>query len=157
VMWKEPGKHDQQPPIIEKQKYTLSVSQYTRTQASAPVERELPVFYLPQALGNLLPRLLPLDDAEGYMFAFYVSNQREVMARYIDVLPEQEVELDGQKMQAIPVKDRIGVEGAGTTHYLTRHGQWLGSVSDDQKLVVLPTDADTIRKTWKDARLTIVR
>jgi hypothetical protein len=155
VMWKEPGKHDQQPPVIEKQKYTLSVSQYTKTQASRPVERELPVFYLPQALGQLLPRLLPLDDAQGYMFASYVSNQREVMARYIDVLPEQEIELDGEKFQAIPIKDRIGVEGTGTTHYLTRHGQWLGSISDDQKLVVLPTDANTIRKTWKNAQLTV--
>src|ERR1019366_2008115 len=48
-MWKEPGKHDQQPPVIERQKYTLSVAQYTKTQAGTPVVRELPVFYLPQA------------------------------------------------------------------------------------------------------------
>jgi hypothetical protein len=153
AMWKEPGKHDQQPPVIEKQKYTLSVSQYTKTQAGSPVVRELPVFYLPQALGQLLPRLLPLNDSQTYMFASYVNNQREVMARYVDVMPEQEVDLEGQKVQAVPVRDRIGVEGAGTTHYLTRQGQWLGSVSDDRKLMVLPTDADSIRKIWKDAQL----
>jgi hypothetical protein len=152
-MWKEPGKHDQQPPVIERQKYTLSVAQYTKTQAGTPVVRELPVFYLPQALGQLLPRLLPLSDPQTYMFASYVSNQREVMARYVDVLEEQDVELDGQHMQAVPVRDRIGVEGAATTHYLTPQGQWLGSVSDDGKLMVLPTDADSIRKTWKDAQL----
>jgi hypothetical protein len=152
-MWKEPGKHDQQPPVIERQKYTLSVSQYTKTQAGAPVVRELPVFYLPQALGQLLPRLLSLSEPQTYMFASYVSNQREVMARYVDVLEEQEVDLDGQKVQAVPVKDRIGVEGAATTHYLTPKGEWLGSVSDDGKLMVLPSDADSIRKIWKDARL----
>jgi hypothetical protein len=45
------------------------------------------------------------------------------------------------------------VDGAPTLHYLTRDGQWLGSVNEEQKLTVLPSDAETIRMLWKDAKL----
>ncbi len=147
-------KDPKQPPVKTVEKYTLSVSTYAKQRTGVPVERELPAkFYLPQALGELLPRLLPLDEARTYMFASFVSDEHEVMARYVDVEAMQDVMLDGRMQRAIVVKDRIGVDGSPTKHYLTRDGQWLGSVNETQKLVVLPTDAQTILMLWKDAKL----
>ena len=43
-----------------------------------PVTRTLPPFYLPQALGHLLPRLVPLKEPKSYMFASWVGETREV-------------------------------------------------------------------------------
>jgi len=147
-------KDPKQPPMISVEKYVLSVNDYSKVHAGLPVERELPPqSYLPQALGELLPRLLQLDDPRTYMFAFYVSDEHEVMARYVDVEPIQDVEFDGRVQRAVVVRDRIGVDGSPTLHYLTRDGQWLGSVNEEQKLTVLPSDAETIRLLWKDAKL----
>jgi hypothetical protein len=147
-------KDPKQPPVRTIEKYTLSVNNYSKQHTSVPVDREIPSkFYLPQAIGELLPRLVPLDDPKTYMFAAYVSDAHEVMARYVDVETMQDVELDGRMQRAFVVKDRIGVDGSVTKHYLTRDGQWLGSVNEDQKLTVLPTDAETILMLWKDAKL----
>ena len=118
-----------------------------------PIERDLPVYYIPLAITHLLPRLVPLDEPGQYMFASYVSDQKEVMARYVDVQREQELMLDGKKIRAIPVMDRIGVEGSATTHYMTHEGEWLGSVNVDQKVMVLPSDKESIKQLWKDADL----
>jgi hypothetical protein len=144
-------RHD--PPVIQAESYHLSVNNYAKVQKGVPIEQDLPVYYIPQALAHLLPRLLPLKQPGTYMFASYVSEQRAVMARYVDVLDEQEVDLDGKKIRAVPVTDRIGVEGSATTHYMARNGQWLGSVNDEQKLMVLPSDRETILQIWKDAKL----
>ena len=147
-------KDPKQPPMVSVEKYVLSVNDYSKEHTGLPVERDLPPqSYLPQALGELLPRLLPLDDPRTYMFAFYVGDEHEVMARYVDVEPVQDVEFDGRVQRAVIVRDRIGVDGAPTLHYLTRDGQWLGSVNEEQKLTVLPSDAETIRMLWKDAKL----
>jgi hypothetical protein len=100
-------------------------------------------------MGQMLPRLLP-NDKEKYMFAFYVSNQKNVMARYVDVDAATDVVLDGQQVHAIPISDRIGVDGITTIHYVSRQGEWLGSVNEDSKLQVLPTDAGTLANIWKN-------
>lgn len=144
---KHPATRGYQPPVLEVPNYLLDV-EYTRgRKKEAPVNTPLPPFYLPQALGQMLPRLLPNDPAQ-YLFAFYVGGQRNVMGRYVDVLETREVELDGQTYRAVPISDRIGVDGIPTTHYVTRQGQWLGSVSEDSKSIVLPTDLATLEKTW---------
>jgi hypothetical protein len=128
--------------------YILDVD-YTRGhKREASVAAQLPPFYLPQALGQMLPRLLPSDEPAQYMFGFYVSGQRNVMSRYVDVLETKDVDLDGQTVRAVPITDRIGVDGIPTTHYCTRQGQWLGSVNDESKTVVLPTDEKTLERLW---------
>ncbi len=139
--------HFDNPPVIEIPKYVLDVSYSVGKRDQPPKDLELPPFYLPQALGQLLPRLLPPDRAQ-YMFAFYVSSERNLMGRYVDVGSPQEVDLDGQTVRAIPISDRIGIDGSGTTHYVTRQGEWLGSVSDDARLQVLPTDEHTLKGLW---------
>ena len=142
-----------QPPVRERAQYTLSVTDYTKSAAGVPIEKGLPPYYLPQALGQLLPRLLPLDHPSAYLFYSWVSDQHEVMARYVDVEGVQSVTLDGASLRAVVVKDRIGVDGPPTYHYLTRQGQWLGSTSPASDLVVLASDADTVRRMWPNADL----
>ena len=87
------------------------------------------------------------------MFASFISETREVMSRYIDVAPEQNVTLDGKKHAAIPVKDRIGLEGSVTTHWMSPDGKYLGSTNEDSKVTILPTDAAPLRNIWADAQL----
>lgn len=143
-----------QPPVHEREKYTLSVTDYTRTGNSPPVDQDLPPYYLPAALAQMLPRLLPLDTPSTYMFYSWVSEEHKVMARYVDVLGERDVNLDGKPIRAVAIADRIGVDGSPTTTYMTRHGELLGSVSPEQKLVVLPSDAATINALWHGANIT---
>ncbi len=130
----------------------LLVDDYVGATRSAPTFRtrvDHDVSYLPQAIAQLLPRLVPVDEPEQYMFSFYVSEQRDTLARYVDVGRQRAVTLDGRTVQAVPVADRVGADGVVTTHYVDPvDGQWLGTVSDDGRLEVLPTDADTLRKAW---------
>jgi hypothetical protein len=82
-----------------------------------------------------------------------VTDQQQVVLRYVDVGQEQEVVLAGQTVRAIPIADRLGYEGSITTHYLSPEGKYLGSVNEDSKITVLPTDAPTLENLWKDANL----
>jgi hypothetical protein len=131
-----------------------------------PFKQDLPAFYIPQALGHLLPRLLPVDDPQTYLFATYVPDGDHgtpaVMLRYIDVLPAAQVRLEGKTIIAVQVKDHIGLEGPVTTHYLNPDdGAYLGSVTSSVDKdgnptteMVLPTDAATLRKIWPQCNLT---
>jgi hypothetical protein len=56
-------------------------------------------------------------------------------------------------MRAIPIRDRIGLEGAVTTHYMSPEGVFLGSVNEETKITYLPTDRATLMSIWKDADL----
>ena len=142
-----------QPAVNVDEFYVLSVTHISKTATAEPVRRELPVFYIPQALGHLLPRLLPLFEQKGYMFASYESENREVMSRYVDVGREEQVQLGGKALRAIPIRDRIGLEGAVTTHYMSPEGVFLGSVNEETKITYLPTDRATLMNIWKDADL----
>ncbi|MGB7156549.1 MAG: hypothetical protein WBD40_00700 [Tepidisphaeraceae bacterium] len=142
------------PPVRNEDIYTLTVTTASGKVNAEPVTRSLPPFYLPQALAHLLPRLVPLNDPKTYMFASFVTDTREVMSRYIDVEREQLVTLDGKRRSAIPVRDRIGLDGSVTTHWMSPEGKYLGSTNDDTKVTILPSDAETLRKLWADAQLT---
>jgi hypothetical protein len=83
-----------------------------------------------------------------------VSDAGEVMMRYVDVEPERYVTLGGKRVRAIPVTDRIGYEGATTIHYVSPEGQYLGTVNEESSLTILPTDAATLERLWKDVNLT---
>ena len=139
-----------QPPVRVFDTYELSV----KTDQAEPVKRTLPPFYMPQALGHLLPRLLPTREPKTFLFATYVGDRREVMMRYVDVAAEQEVTVGGQRVRAVPITDRIGLEGSPTIHYIDpSSNKYLGSVNNDSKITILPTDAATLQKTWANADL----
>jgi hypothetical protein len=141
-------------PFREVEKYKLVVRTESRNAVAQPLQRELPPFYLPQALGTMLPRLVPLGSPTGYLFASYASDSRQVMLRYIDVGVETTATLDGKKVRAIPVTERLGAEGPPTTHYLTSTGQYLGTLSPEQKLEITPVKREDLLKIWQDAVLT---
>ena len=134
--------------------YTLQVVFESNSERVDPVARELPPFYLPQAIAHLLPRLLPVNEPKTYMFMTYVPEVREVMMRYVDVQELKRVEFNGESMRAIPVNDRLGLEGPVTTHYMSTTGQWIGSESKDTGITAVPSDEETLLKLWKDANLT---
>jgi hypothetical protein len=139
---------------------SLTVTQNADAANLPPITQELPPFYLPEALGHLLPRLLPAKEVKGYAFASFVGEQRAVMMRYVDVGPEQEVDLGGRVYHVIPVSDRFGFDGTPTIHYLSAepdaNGQrrYLGSQNDQTHITVLASDPTTLQKVWSDANLT---
>lgn len=134
--------------------YTLQVQYDSATGRIEPVLRDLPPFYLPQAISHMLPRLVPTDEPKTYLFATYVPDQRELMMRYIDVQDARKVKFNGQLVRATPVLDRLGLEGPVTTHYISTDRVWLGSESKDTGITVVPSDEETLLKLWKDANLT---
>jgi hypothetical protein len=147
------GADPKQPPIRELETYKLKVTHTTKTATAPPVERDLPPFYLPHGIYHLLPRLLPTDKPGAYLFASYVGSMQQVMLRYVDVGTLEEVTLDGNLVSAIPIRDRIGLEGPVTIHYVSPDGKFLGTVSSESKTLVLPTDEETLLGMWKDADL----
>src|SRR5688500_18549312 len=77
------------------------------------------------------------------------------MMRYVDVGTEQEVALGGERVRAVPITDRLGLEGSPTIHYIEpATNRYLGSVNNDSKISILPTDAATLQKKWANADLT---
>ena len=138
-----------QPPVRTFDTYELNV----QTPAE-PVKRSLPPFYMPQAIGHLLPRLLPIREPKTYLFATYASDRKEVMMRYVDVGTEQEADIGGQRVRAVPITDRLGLEGSPTIHYIDpATNKYLGSVNSESKIMILPTDAETLQQKWKNADL----
>ncbi|HEY8751547.1 MAG TPA: hypothetical protein VIM11_26435 [Tepidisphaeraceae bacterium] len=148
-----------QPPAVIREHHKLDVTTITDTGASEPLSQEVPVFYLPQASGHLLPRLVPLvkknaKDVHSYMFATYVADTRQVMSRYVDVGAEGDFNFNGQVIHAVPITDRLGWRGSVTTHYVDRSGKYLGSENKDTHTVIVPTDAQTLTGIWRGANLT---
>jgi hypothetical protein len=114
-----------------------------------PLTRDfLPPYYLPQALGHLLPRLLPLDRPQTYLFATYVPEQREVVMRYVDVEKERDVPFIGGKIHAVAINDRIGYEGSPITHYVSPDGKYLGSYNKQSKTALVPSNEATIESIF---------
>lgn len=143
------------PPGHEIESYKLSVTRPVRdkdTMAKPEYYTPSP-WYIPQAAGAMLPRLLPVNRPVTYLFQSYVSEQKEVVHRYVDVGFEKEVQLGGKTFRAIPISDRIRLEGTPTVHYMSPDGKYLGSVNEDAKLVILPTDKATLLKIWKDVEM----
>jgi hypothetical protein len=143
-----------QPPVRETSDHVLSVTQSAKTENFEPLNQSIPDYYLPQAVSHLLPRLLPLDQPKKYIFAVYVPEVRKVMHRYLDVGEEKRVQFGGANVHAVPITDRIGVEGSVTTHYMSPDGKYLGSENPDTGITVLPSDEATLLGIWKDAELT---
>jgi hypothetical protein len=139
-----------QPPVRNEISYVLTVKTVSRAGKSDPVIRNLPVFYIPEAISHMLPRLLPLNEPKTYLFAVYVSDKREVMTRYVDVGNEEEVNFNGARIRAVPISDKLGLEGAPTIHYMSPEGKYLGSENKASKALILPSDGETLQKIWSN-------
>jgi len=119
------------------------------------LERDLPAFYIPQAVDHLLPRLVATwkPGPAGYMVATYVPGRREVYSRYLDVAPAAEVTLPaGGRGRAIIVTSRLGHAGEPTRHYVDANDfTYLGSVTPGEGLQVIPTSRQGIEAALPDA------
>ena len=139
--------------------HKLNVTTIGETGATSTVDQEVPKFYLPQALGHLLPRLLPRQsESDGsprtYMFATYVPETQQVMSRYVDVGSTGDFKLNGVEIHAVPISDRLGWHGSVTIHYMSPDGRYLGSENKDTHTLIVPTNAQTLLSIWKGANLT---
>jgi len=141
---------------------TLEVNTTHQTTQLNPFHLDVPVFYVPQAFGFLLPEILPLKP-KTYMFATFVPNNPDsspsaaignVMARYVEVLPIRHIKFRGQEFDAVPITDKITLDGPVTTFYLSIDGKFLGSTASipagdlTTTLEVVPTDAQTLGHIW---------
>lgn len=138
---------------ITGKRFSLRVEQFSSKADQPPVEKELPPFYLPQTMGALLPRLLPANDTRAYAFGTWVGSEREVMMRYIDVEHPRDENIAGQRITVVPIKDRIGVDGIPTYHFLTMDGKYLGSRNDESGSMVLLSDRETVKKRWPEGTM----
>ncbi len=148
---------DKSPPMRPADSHTLDVTFIGKTVNAEPLHLDLPPFYLPQAALQLLPRLVVDKSFHGprtYLFAAYAPETKDVRLRYVDVSEENEVLFAGQRVRAITVIERLGIEGNPTVHYVTADGRYLGTENKSQKLLILPSDEAEILKQWPDARLT---
>ncbi len=141
------------PGVVALEQYNLEVTIESKEGASPNLKRELPPFYIPQAIVHLLPRLVPTNTPETFLVAGYVSNSRQVMLHYIDVLPGKVVVLGGKSQQVTPVRIRLGLEGATTMHFISSRGDWVGSEQEASKLIMIPATAAELTAIWKDADL----
>jgi len=137
--------------------YTLNISAIGKQGNPPPKSLEPAAWYVPQAIGHLLPRLVPLDEAKSYMFASYVPEVEQFMSRYIEVSLIRQYTFNGHAFWGVTVSDRLGWEGPKTIHYFaTEKGKtrYMGSENRQDNIQVLPSDHDEILKLWPRAILT---
>ena len=143
-----------QPKLNVAEHNVLSVTQILPNQmGAAPVARQLPPYYLPQAISHVLPRVMPLDRPATYLFAVWSANERELVYRYVDVEQAKPATFNNQQGTFVVIKDRLGLEGDPTLHYFTPAGQYLGSHTPGAHLTLLATDQPTLSKLYPDAKL----
>lgn len=148
----QPGR-DNGPRLVRMgETYLLTVMQTTAA-GTKQIQRDLPVFYLPAGMSNMLPRIVPLNEPKGYLFGVWVPSEQEVILRYIDVEAARDVTFNGQQVRAVAVKDRIGLEGEPTFHYLLPDGKYLGSITPATNLTLVATDVQTITRIWPEAKV----
>lgn len=154
------GRPRKQPAVREREVCELNVTFYGRHSNPDPFTQPVPPWYLPQAVGRLLPRLLPLSEKK-YLFASYQSDENYpvVRSRYVDVLLDEDVNIGGQKVRAVPIRDWMD-EATVTTHYIALDGKYLGSETridhwdaPASTVTVIPSDAAAITKLWPQAKL----
>jgi len=143
-----------QPAVRITERYRLNVTFSQPPAPPAKIQRDLSSqIYIPQAFSQLLARLVPVDQPRGYLFAVWVSSERDVVLRYIDVEREQAVQFAGQSIRAIPVRDRIGLEGDPTIHYLMPDGRYLGCHTPATGISMVACTRDELLRRWPNARL----
>lgn len=141
------------PEPVTVDEYRLEVTRLGRNVNNEPVVRPLPIFYLPQSMLHMIPRLVDRRQPQTYLIAAWVPEASQVMYRYVDVMPEKEVVLGPRRVVATPIKDRIGLEGPLTTHYVSAEGLYLGSINEETQITTVATDQATLQRLWRDANL----
>ncbi len=148
------GSSDRRRVMGGREDYTLNVTRVDSKETASPVTQGLQAFYLQQALGRLLPRLVPLHQPKTYMFSAWEPESRHTWSRYVDVGRERRVDFAGKSVRAVPIEDKLGLDGPITTHYMSPDGEYLGSETRDTSTLMVPTTKTELLKRWKNANLT---
>lgn len=130
--------------------YRLTTRTENETAVASPVSRDLPPFYLPNALVEMLPRLVDLKNPTGYLFAVYNSNQRQVTMLYVDVKPTTDITFDGKRRTVVPVQMRHGMNAKPTIHYMSPDGKYVGTIDGESNATLIPSDESTLKSLWKE-------
>jgi hypothetical protein len=138
------------PKLRTSERYHFHVTQTNKATAT-PIARELPPFYIPQAISSMLPRLVPLTEAKGYLFLVWIGSERELIKRYIDVEAPKTETFNGQTERFIIVRDRIGLEAEPTFHYFTMDGKYRGSVNKSNGVTMVTASQQTMAQLWPNA------
>jgi hypothetical protein len=138
------------PKLRSTERYHFHVTQTNKATAT-PIARELPPFYIPQAISAMLPRLVPLNEAKTYLFLVWVGSERELIKRYIDVEAPKTDTFNGQTIRTIVVKDRTGLEAEPTLHYFTVDGRYLGSFNKANGVTMISATQQTMAQLWPNA------
>ena len=118
------------------------------------ISRELPAWYVPQAVEHLMPRLVAQLGRNKYLMAVYAPDRKEVWQQYVDVEGPQGESVQGKRRDVWVVSTRLGLSGEVTRHFVDAGTYaWLGSVTADG-VENWPTDAATLASIWSDANLT---
>ena len=124
-------------------------------QTSDPLNRQLPAWYVPQAVEHLLPRLVAPWGRNTYLTAVYNPEKREVYQLYVDVEGLRNEKVQDQTRMVMVVSTRLGLSGARRRHYIDPDNfAWLGSISEEDGLEIWPSDAETLRQIWESPELT---
>ncbi len=137
--------------------HVLDVNHWSRESDEPAVHIELPVFYLSQAGGHFLPRLVvdkTYNEPRTYLFASYVPTTRVLMMRYVDVSEEKDLSFNGETFRGHAVSEHVGLDGPPTVHYIAMDGKYKGSENKEAKTLILPAEEETIRKVWNNPNLT---
>lgn len=145
------GKLEPNAGIKEEYKLNVSVADQTAVRTTG---RELPAYYLPAAEAAMIHRLIDFREQKGYLFLVWVPSEQQLINRFIDVGPLQEVKLDGKTVPAVVIKDRISLEGDPTFHYLSPTGQYLGSFAPATGMLVLPAQLQQLNQLYPNSKIT---
>ncbi len=125
-------------------------------QAGAPLNRQLPAWYIPQGVEHLLPRLVAPWGRNTYLVAVYNPEKREIYQQYVDVEGLRNETVRGQQRLVMLVTTRTGLSGSKTRHLIDPDTyRWLGSENPDEGLEIWPSDAATLQEIWGDPDLSV--
>lgn len=133
--------------IVDERRLEVSVS--VGDEPPTSLVRELPAWYLQQAMAHLLPRLVAPWGRRTYLVAVYNPEQTEIWQQYVDVEGPRNETVFGEKQLVMIVTTRMGLSGDPTTHYISTDGyRWLGSMNEATGVEIRPVDEATLRSVW---------
>ncbi len=145
--------------VVEKglQKGSVLLCDTTRNEEPLPTRKHTDVptdWYLPKAMGMILPRLLDPADPNTYAFATYNSGDNRFDMRTMFVIGKRRIEVDGRKIEAYQLLDQTHWDKDPATLYVTEDGDLIRMESVDG-FVMKAVDRRTLLKHYPDAKKTL--
>ena len=118
---------------------------------SRPLKKQVPhLIYLPQALGQLLPRLIDLDKPAAYAFAVYSSETNSFDMRTFTVLGTDRIAVGNRHVQAVKATDQAAAGAEAATLWLDTDGNLLRMQTADG-MTMTPASRDAVLRRFPKA------